>query len=519
MYGAWSTVAAMRRALPAVAAGTLIVGSTVLAFRTGGYLAEPRILAAGAAWVLVGLAAVFAHRPLPTSTAGRIALVALFGLTAWTALSISWAPVAGSAEADTQRLLLYLAAFVAGCAFLRESEVRAWLEPAICAGVLIVVLYGLSERLLPGLVELDRSRTSLGRLEQPVTYWNAFGILAVIGLLLAVRLAGDPGRPRALRGVAAAAGVPIGLGVYLTFARGALAALVVGLLVLVALAPEVRTQLRGIASVLVPTGATVLVANALPTIKSLPAGQEADAGDGLIMLAVLLVAMAAGPAMALRRPSRPLPPIRLPASRPVTVLTIAILAVLAGGLAVAALEGKPQGFSPEGGADPSRLASIDTNRYRYWDVALREFAEHPLAGLGSGGFAVEWLKERTRFDGARDAHSLYLETAAELGMVGVLLLALFFGGVAAAAVRLYRLDAAQVAGPAAAAAAWACHAGLDWDWEMPAATLPVLLLGAAIVAWSEDGHDLDDRAAVRLRGEPEGRPRRTPEGAHASRVG
>jgi hypothetical protein len=35
-------------------------------------------------------------------------------------------------------------------------------------------------------------------------------------------------------------------------------------------------------------------------------------------------------------------------------------------------------------------------------------------------------------------------------------------------------------------AAWAVHAGLDWDWEMPAVTLPALALGAAAIAWSEE---------------------------------
>ena len=89
-----------------------------------------------------------------------------------------------------------------------------------------MTVYGLSERFLPGLIELDRSRTATGRLEQPVTYWNAFGILATLGLILAVRIAGDPRRPAALGQAAAAAGVPLGLGAYLSFTRGALAALV-----------------------------------------------------------------------------------------------------------------------------------------------------------------------------------------------------------------------------------------------------------------------------------------------------
>ena len=110
---------------------------------------------------------------------------------------------------------------------------------------------------------------------------------------------------------------------------------------------------------------------------------------------------------------------------------------------LAALEGKPQGTSPVRGATPARLASVDSNRYRYWEEAGSTFAEHPLIGIGSGGFAVEWLKIEQRFDASGDAHSLYLETAAELGVVGVVFLLLFVGGVAAAVLGLYRIDRAR----------------------------------------------------------------------------
>ena len=66
---------------------------------------------------------------------------------------------------------------------------------------------------------------------------------------------------------------------------------------------------------------------------------------------------------------------------------------------------------------------------------MRAFAEHPLAGVGSGGFRVEWLRERPFKEPAEDAHSIYLETAAELGLLGLAALALLFGGVTACAGR------------------------------------------------------------------------------------
>ena len=54
--------------------------------------------------------------------------------------------------------------------------------------------YGLAERVLPGVVDLDDVRAAFGRLAQPLTYWNAIGALAALGLILVARLAGDGSR-------------------------------------------------------------------------------------------------------------------------------------------------------------------------------------------------------------------------------------------------------------------------------------------------------------------------------------
>jgi hypothetical protein len=472
----------MRRWALAIGAAVLLGLPTVLAFFSGGFFDKPRLTAAIAVWLIVPVAAVLAPRPLPTSTPGRIALLGLFLLCAWTAASIAWAPLGGRAQDDLQRLLLYLGFMVAGVALLREPAVRRLVEPAIVFGAFAIVAYGLSERLLPGVFDLKNSETSVGRLEQPLTYWNAFGIVAAVGMVLAARIAGDPDRPAALRAAAAFAGVPLGLGVYLTYARGALGALAIGMLVLVALAPAARRQLQAIVTIGAGAALASAVANGLPTVKSLSAR---DSGDGLLMLAALLVLATAAAVIAPRAPRRPVRALSLPGSRPALVLGITVLLLTAGGLVVAALEGKPEGTSPVAGADPSRLGSIDTNRYLYWEVAGSSFADHPIAGLGSGGFVTEWLQVRKRFDASGDAHSLYLETAAELGLVGVGVLLLFLVGVAVATVRLYKRDQSAATGIAAALSAWAFHAGLDWDWEMPAVTLPALLLAAAAIAWSD----------------------------------
>jgi O-antigen ligase len=472
----------MRRWVLAAGATALIGLPTVLAFFSGGFFDKPRLIAAVAVWGLVVLAALVSPNPLPASAPGRWALLGLCLLAVWSAISFAWAPIGGRALDDVQRLALYLGFMVAATALLRGPAVRRLLEPALAVGAFLVVAYGLSERVLPKVIDLANSGTAVGRLEQPLTYWNAMGIVAAVGTVLAVRIAGDPGRDRALRMAAAFMGVPLALGVYLTYARGALAALGVGMLVLLALAPAVRAQLRAMVTVGVGAALAVVVANGLPTVKSL---SERDPGEGLWMLVALVALASAAAVIAPRTPRIRLRTPTLPVSRPATVLGISALLLVLGGLVIAALEGKPEGTSPVPGADPARLGSIDTNRYRYWEEAGATFADHPVVGIGSGGFLVEWLQVLHRFDASGDAHSLYLETAAELGLVGVAFLITFLAGVALAAVRLYRVDPGAATGLAAGLSAWAFHAGLDWDWEMPAVTLMALAMAAAAIAWSE----------------------------------
>jgi O-antigen ligase len=168
------------------------------------------------------------------------------------------------------------------------------------------------------------------------------------------------------------------------------------------------------------------------------------------------------------------------------VLGVSIAVLLVVAVTITASKERPRvAQQPVFGATAQRLQSFESNRYAYWKVALRMFADHPLKGGGSHSFAVDWIQKRKIVDPAKDAHSLYIETAAELGLLGLAALALFLTGAVAAAGRARRLDPALAAGPIAAGCVWLVHTGLDWDWEMPAVSLIALVLMAALVAASE----------------------------------
>jgi hypothetical protein len=472
----------MRRPIVAVAAVCLLAGPTVLAFFSGGYFAEPKLIAAVVVWALVLALAALGPAPLPHGRAGLLVLGGLALMTAWSALSVTWAPLGGPAIQGVARLVLYTGVLLLAVGLLRIPQAMRAVEPALAAGITVTIGYGLAGRLVPGIVELARSRSAGGRLEQPLTYWNAEGALAAMGLVLCARLAGDRTRPAWMRAAAATAATPLGAGVYLSYSRGAIAAGIVGLVVLVAAAPS-RTQLRAAAIALAAAVAGAGVSAVFPGVASLEGPLGDRTRDGAIALA-LLIAVAAGAGVLTAR-NRPQPDDELRWSRRLGRAGAVVLAAAAIGLVVGGLGERPSDAQLAARADARRLTTATSYRYEYWRVALRAFAREPLKGLGAGGFRVVWLKERRISETVRDTHSIELEMAAELGLVGLLALGLMVGGTAAAARAALRRDPELVAGVCAATLVWFLHASIDWDWQMPAVSLPAVILAAALISAAE----------------------------------
>jgi small-conductance mechanosensitive channel len=457
----------------------------VLAFWSGGFFDRPRLIALIVTWALVGAGAALTPRPLPGG-AGLVAIVALAALAGWIALSSGWAPLGERVQAELERALLYLGGLVAVAMLFRARPAARAVEPALAAGALVMISYGLSGRLLPSLIHLHESVSAGGRLEQPLTYWNATGALAAMGFVLCARLSGDLTRTAALRVVAAASAVPLGLGAYLSFSRGALGALVIGLAVLLRLCPG-WAQVRGVMLVLEGAVVTTLVCAHLPGVASLAgdaASRQSDGTTALLVLVVVMLLVAVVQARACRDEHRGrlrVDGLALP--RPAARLaTVAIVTLVIAPIALTGADRSPQTAAPAFGAAPSRLATVGSNRYAYWRVAVSTLAEHPLRGAGAGSFAAQWLRQRTIDETVRDAHSLELQTAAELGLVGLGLLVLALGAVASCARRAWRRDAALACGPCAALAAWAVHSAIDWDWQMPALTLVAVVLAGTLLA-------------------------------------
>src|SRR4051812_27785283 len=296
----------MRRgAVPALTA-VLVAGPTVLAFASGGVFPPPRLVAAMGGGAALGRGALVGPAPLvPRTAPARAALLGLAALAGWTALSGSWAPSPGPARQTLELALVYLPALAAATLLLRDRAAARAAEVALAAGTLVVIGYGLAGRLVPGLVHLTASVRAGGRLEQPLTYWNATGALAAIGFVLAARIAGDRRRPPALRTAAVAAAAPLALGVYLSFSRGALAAAAVALVVLVVLRPT-RAQAHAAAVAAVAAGLAIAATAPFAGVRALRGGLGTREIEGLVCPPL---------PPATKAPAPPVPP-PTPATRP-----------------------------------------------------------------------------------------------------------------------------------------------------------------------------------------------------------
>ena len=139
-----------------------------------------------------------------------------------------------------------------------------------------------------------------------------------------------------------------------------------------------------------------------------------------------------------------------------------------------------------------------SGRYQFWSTALDAFKADPVDGIGAGGYEAYWDQHGTLTIPVRDAHSLFFETMAELGVVGLLLARLPRGLGGLGLARGPTSSAGRALGAALAVLdAGLVSAGIDWTWELPACFGLVVLAAALLTGPATLG---PRRPSVRPRG-------------------
>ena len=361
-------------ALVALAAAVLVVS---VGGDHGGFFPQTWRWTAVALFSAAG-AALLLRAEVRLTRRDGLALGALLVLAGWMLLSRAWTSVPSLAGLEAERALVYVAALLAFLLLFETSSTEAVLV-GLLAAVTVLSAWGLGDY-----ASSSRDEPLVG----PLGYANGAGILAAIGVVVAVGLAA-------------------------------------------------RTDARRLRLALLA-----------PIVVLLPALVLSESAGAVLSLAAGLAVLA-------------WPYLRVLHSRRGAVP--AAVGVLVAAALVAVL-------------------SRHNIRWTYWRLALDDYRGHPFLGSGAGSFGRYWAMHAHARRGALDAHSLYVEALAELGPVGLALVAVFLAAVLAAAWKRTG-GTAPVVG---AFLAYAVHTGIDWDWELPAVTLVGVALAGLLLVRARD---------------------------------
>jgi hypothetical protein len=421
-------------------------------------------------------------------------LVAALGV--WIVVSATWSVSSSASIREGERMLVYVAVALALALLLRRGDATG-VAAGVFAGIVAIAGYALATRLFPGRFDVYDDPFFANRLAEPLGYPNSLGLLIAMGIL--VGLGWVAAGRTAMEWMCTGAVMPMLVtALYFTFSRGAIAALVIGYLLVLLLDPIRIGYLLATLAIAPTCVLSVVIASRQGALTSTE-GSAVDAiGQGhrlavwilALGLASGVVAIAAG--LGLRRvvPSRRT--IRVASALVVTAVCVSITgtALALGGPTAVIAEARSSFIAPIALRDPTdlneRLLSLSgSGRSEIIEVAWDAAQERPLLGHGAGSFEYLWYERRASLRVIRDAHSLYLETLVEAGVPGAMLVlaVLCVPVVAAARSRRSRLV------PAAAGAyvAWGVHSAIDWHWEMVGVTMTAFLVGGVGLIASESG--------------------------------
>ncbi len=468
-----------------------------LALAGGGFDLSDRHLAGLAVWlVVVGLLALGVAARASLGRPFYWASGLILGLALLSAISSLWSGSIELSVTEADRVLVYLGFFLAAFLIAQTDQRRQRFAEGIAIGLALIAFAALATRLLPHVFDAGPGLGSGPRLRYPLGYWNADGIVFGIGVALALWMS-RRSLTAALRWLAVASLPVLLLALYFTYSRGGLLALLVAAGCLLALSHDRLWLLATLAIGTIGALPALLALQARRGLAdNLPEPATIDQGVTVLLLLVGGVALALLLFAGLRRLERRDDGLTGRAVRlsrdPKLLKGIALgLALLAIGVAIAVGGRAWDQFTSSDLQFPnqpeqhfSQLSGAGRNEF--WRVAVDAFGEKPLLGHGAGTYKFSWDQLRDNSVPDTEAHSLFLEAFAELGLVGGLLVLALVGTLLWTGFAAWRrAQGAQqelYAVLLAVALAFTVGAAIDWFWETAVLGAIFFLASGVLVA-------------------------------------
>jgi hypothetical protein len=439
---------------------------------SGAYYALAGGIAGGLLVIVAGMLLISGRRPSTPVAAFAVAVVLL---GSWSVASTAWGGLPHVAWRFLGLTISLAAAAVAASCVATSPAHRQAVVAGVGAGVAV---HAALELVVVATHTAPESWYYVRYFDGPVGYHNAESAALLLGLPIAV-WAGASAH-RYLRSMGAATAALLVGTILLTQSRGAILAAALSAITQIAVSRRLR-----VAALWAALGVTgvVLFFPLKAVDRALVAGDtKAHALSAFVaytcVSAIVLGALSIPNVRVARRPTR----------RHALVASVAGVVVLAivAATSAAALGNRFEGVAHRLNVEPNstqllpggetRLASVaPSGRFEQWRMAARMAAERPAAGHGAGTFAARWGRDRTiDNEYVLQPHSLELELAAELGVVGILLGLGAVISLGLGIARGIRLEHAIGAVAAATAVGFLAQASIDWVFSFPAVAAPLV---------------------------------------------
>jgi hypothetical protein len=482
----------------------LAIGAVIAAacfYATGGLglasatTTEMEVTVGSGLLVAAAIAQVGAQR---TRIWGAGVAIAFFCVAAFTGLSVDWSVQPSYSWTEASLAFSYAAAFAGAIAFVRIASGR-W--RSVISGVLlatvVVSAYAVGTKVFPA------GGASFARLNTPFDYWNVVGLMAALGVPPALWVGSRRDGHGSQVAVAGPAICLLLFTVILAYSRGALLALIIGLVFWFVVAP---LRLRSASVLLIgAAGAAVAAAWTLAqpalTTDNASLAARTPAGHELGWLLLAVMALCAGGCLVLRFMALRNPPSQRLRHHGGAALLVCVALVPV--VALAGLAASSRGLFGSISHDVStltntnvsvsnsanRLTALGSQRALYWSDAIKAFNTSPWIGTGADGFQTTFLRyDKSGATTVGQAHSYIFQTLADLGLIGLaisLVLAAAWVLAAKATVGPFRRRESAVTGDSAerigllamitCVVIFTVHSTVDWTWFVPGVTLIALL--------------------------------------------
>jgi len=471
-------------------------------FANGGYFTDAMTLCIVGLWICFLIYCISAGAEL--FAGWNLIQLTLLGLALafwlWTGLSIIWSISPDESLVEFSRTGGYVAVFAIGILVGKQRITRRLATTLFLAITTSAAIYGLGPKAFPLLID---NLENAGRIAVPLGYTNAMGLLMAMGYVVSVYVSSDKAFHWVLRLLSAMSAPLLLACLFFTLSRGAMLALIIGLIMYFAITP---VRLRSFGVLLISLVPIFLIARWSSTQDAL-IKNRIDMGDRLLAASslrwFLLAAVVASGLifiviLLLGRKVRISPLVKKLCGT--AVLGTVLLILLTSSMWF--ISSKPSfsewsrqayhelkyGVPSVEGTD--RLLEMGSSgRWTLWEEALSSWEEHPYLGSGGQSFPLIHLLQRDRnaiF--VKQPHSHPFQLLAEFGLVGFILgMAFISAAIAVCTLTLCRLKDRWERSLAAAILSmliiYLIHASFDWDWNMFALTMIYFFFTGIMAGW------------------------------------